>query len=240
MVAKGPGDLPVPDLRTMEELCQPSLNGRGGPIAPIAIQTTNFGLKNDMIQQVQNSCQFHGLPVKHETEAIKDMMHPTNNESTKDVQPSVVQSESPILDSKLINSPIIEPVAFPDLNFNIRFVDDLILMPKFGPFIKSLLTNKDKLCELARTPLNEHRSTVLLKRLPEKLGDPRKFLISCDFPRMAECLALADLGANINLMPLSVWNKLSLPDLSPTYMTLELTGNGYSRNRQKPSQKRQN
>nr|GEZ01717.1 reverse transcriptase domain-containing protein [Tanacetum cinerariifolium] len=45
------GDPPVPDLRTMEEFCQPTLNGRGGPIAPIAIQATNFGLKNDMIQQ---------------------------------------------------------------------------------------------------------------------------------------------------------------------------------------------
>nr|GFD40013.1 reverse transcriptase domain-containing protein [Tanacetum cinerariifolium] len=43
MAAEGPGDLPVPDLRTMEELCQPSLNGRGGLIAPIAIQATNFG-----------------------------------------------------------------------------------------------------------------------------------------------------------------------------------------------------
>nr|GEW85006.1 reverse transcriptase domain-containing protein [Tanacetum cinerariifolium] len=48
--AKG-GDLPVPNLRTLEELCQLTLNGRGGPIAPIAIQATNFGLKNDMIQQ---------------------------------------------------------------------------------------------------------------------------------------------------------------------------------------------
>nr|GEU37378.1 uncharacterized mitochondrial protein AtMg00810-like [Tanacetum cinerariifolium] len=54
------GDLPVPDLRTIEELCQPSLNGRGGPIASIVIQATNFGLKNNMIQQVHNSCQFHG------------------------------------------------------------------------------------------------------------------------------------------------------------------------------------
>nr|GFD61054.1 reverse transcriptase domain-containing protein [Tanacetum cinerariifolium] len=57
--AKG-GDLPVPDLRTMEELCQPTLNGRGGPIASIAIQATNFGLKNDMIKPVQNSCPFCG------------------------------------------------------------------------------------------------------------------------------------------------------------------------------------
>nr|GFD22984.1 reverse transcriptase domain-containing protein [Tanacetum cinerariifolium] len=50
--AEGNGDLPVPDLQTMEELCQPSLNGKGGPIALITIQATNFGLKNDMIQQV--------------------------------------------------------------------------------------------------------------------------------------------------------------------------------------------
>nr|GEU81698.1 reverse transcriptase domain-containing protein [Tanacetum cinerariifolium] len=61
MAAEGPGDLSVLDLRSMEELCQPSLNGRGGPIALISIQATNFGLKNDMIHQVQNSCQFPGL-----------------------------------------------------------------------------------------------------------------------------------------------------------------------------------
>nr|GEY42574.1 reverse transcriptase domain-containing protein [Tanacetum cinerariifolium] len=52
MAAEGPGDLPVPYLQTMEELCQPSLNGRGGPISPIAIQAMDFGLKNDMIQQM--------------------------------------------------------------------------------------------------------------------------------------------------------------------------------------------
>ncbi|GJU26373.1 reverse transcriptase domain-containing protein [Tanacetum coccineum] len=46
----------------MEELCQPTMNGWGGPIASVNIQATNFGLKNHMIQQVQNSCQFHGLP----------------------------------------------------------------------------------------------------------------------------------------------------------------------------------
>nr|GEV67574.1 reverse transcriptase domain-containing protein [Tanacetum cinerariifolium] len=118
---------------------------------------------------------------------------------------------------------------FKYLNFNISFADALILMPKFGPSIKSLLTNKDKLYELTRTPLNEHCLTVLLKKLPEKLGDPGKFLISCDFPKKAECLALADLDASINLMPLSVWNKLSLPDLTHTCMTLELIDRSISR-----------
>nr|GEU44009.1 reverse transcriptase domain-containing protein [Tanacetum cinerariifolium] len=61
METKGKGDPLVLDLPTMKELCQPTLNGQGGPIAPIAIQATIFGLKNDMIQQVQNSCQFHKL-----------------------------------------------------------------------------------------------------------------------------------------------------------------------------------
>nr|GEW64678.1 reverse transcriptase domain-containing protein [Tanacetum cinerariifolium] len=118
---------------------------------------------------------------------------------------------------------------FQDLNFDISFADALILMPKFGPTIESLLANKEKLFELARTPLNEHCSAVLLKKLPEKLGDPRKFLIPCDFPGMDECLALADLGASINLLPLSVWNKRSLPELSPTCMTLELADRLISR-----------
>nr|GEV53886.1 reverse transcriptase domain-containing protein [Tanacetum cinerariifolium] len=167
--------------------------------------------------------------VKRQTEATKDTVHPTNNESTKDVQPPVVPTKSLILNCKPVTSPIIEPVASSDLNFNISFANALILMPKFGPSIKSLLTNKDKLDELARTPLNEHCSAVLLKRLPEKLGDPGKSLIPCDFPGMAECLALADLGASINLMPLCVWNKISLLDLSPTCMTLELTDRLISR-----------
>nr|GEZ26148.1 reverse transcriptase domain-containing protein [Tanacetum cinerariifolium] len=441
MAAEGNCDLPVPDLRTMKELCQPPLNGRGGPNASISIQATNFGLKNDMIQQsikvngvandafrlylfprslthhatdwfdrlprnsintfeqmakmflgkyfppsmvtklrnkitnflqrpdeslfeaceggtfmkrrpeecydlIENLTAHHNdwdtsaqriyqapvhqpqipqpqvvttneftnfmkandaifknmqtnitsltnsnlelknlfgqfmkmntasssgsrtLPGERETEETKDTVHPTNNESTKDVQPPVVQTESLILNSKPIVAPIIEPVVAPvsalkpnqrplipyssrlhdrssatklmtnernffqifkDLNFNISFADALILMPKFGLTSKTLSTNKYKLSELARTPLNEHYSAILLKKLPEKLGDPGKFLIPCDFPGMAECLALADLGASINLMPLSMWNKLSLPELTLTLMTLELADRSISR-----------
>nr|GEX52809.1 reverse transcriptase domain-containing protein [Tanacetum cinerariifolium] len=195
MAAEGNGDLPVPDLLTMEELCQPSLNGRGGPIALIAIQPMNFGLKNDMIQQVQNSCQFHEItalnaemaeinknlmrvlqvnqqvkavtpnyetcggphsftdcpatidnsqnvyatgayqggnsykpqgnrnilsyrsdnylgPPVHEDE-YRFIFRFENSPSTKDVQPPVVQTESPILNSEPIIAPIIEPVVAP-------------------------------------------------------------------------------------------------------------------------------
>nr|GEU85904.1 hypothetical protein [Tanacetum cinerariifolium] len=117
---------------------------------------------------------------------------------------------------------------FKDMSFKISFADALILMPKFASTLKALIKNKEKLSEMARTPLNEHCSVVLLKKLPEKLGDPGKFLIPCDFPGMAECLALADLGASINLMPFFVWKRLSLPDLTPTCMTLKLADRSIS------------
>nr|GFC36712.1 reverse transcriptase domain-containing protein [Tanacetum cinerariifolium] len=91
---------------------------------------------------------------------------------------------------------------FHDLHFDISFADALLLMPKFASTIKSLLANKDKLFELAKVSLNENCSAMLLKKLPKKLGDPDKFLIPYDFPRMEICHALADLGASINLMPL--------------------------------------
>ncbi|GKE94161.1 reverse transcriptase domain-containing protein, partial [Tanacetum coccineum] len=109
-----------------------------------------------------------------------------------------------------------------DLRFEISFADALLLMPRFAPTIKSLLMTKEKLLELAKIPLNENCSAMLLKKLPEKLGDPGKFLIPCNFPGMDVCHALADLGTSINLMPLSIWKKLSLPELTPTRMTLEL------------------
>ncbi|GJW59345.1 reverse transcriptase domain-containing protein [Tanacetum coccineum] len=111
---------------------------------------------------------------------------------------------------------------FQDLRFDISFADALLLMPRFAPTIKNLLMNKDKLFELAKIPLNENCSAMLLKKLPEKLGDPDKFLIPCNFSGMDVCHALAYLGASINLMPLSIWENLSLPELTPTRMTLKL------------------
>ncbi|GJS67146.1 reverse transcriptase domain-containing protein [Tanacetum coccineum] len=179
--------------------------------------------------------------VEREIEVTKDTVQP----STKNIQPPVVQVPIPepevapkskpkpsipypsrLNDQKLReknNDQMLKFLQnFQKLHFNISFADALLHMPKFASTFKSLLSNKEKLIELANTPLNENCSAVLLKKLPEKLGDPGKFLIPCDFPGMVECLALADLGASINLMPLSVWKKLSLPDLTSTRMTLEL------------------
>ncbi|GJZ33641.1 reverse transcriptase domain-containing protein [Tanacetum coccineum] len=111
---------------------------------------------------------------------------------------------------------------FQDLRFDISFADALFFMPRFAPTIRNLLMNKEKLLELAKIPLNENCSAMLLKKLPEKLGDPGKFLIPCNFPGMDVCHALADLGASINLMPLSIWKKLSFTCSVHNRMTLEL------------------
>nr|GEW15117.1 DNA-directed DNA polymerase [Tanacetum cinerariifolium] len=147
-----------------------------------------------------------------ETEATKDKVQPTSSESTAHVQPPVVQILIPKLDvvpktnlkpsipypSRLNDQKLREKAnnrmlkflrIFQRLHFDTSFVDALLHMPKFASTFKSLLSNKEKLFELAK---------------------------------LEECLALADLGANINLMPLSVWKNLSLPKLTPTRMTFEL------------------
>ncbi|GJT75206.1 reverse transcriptase domain-containing protein [Tanacetum coccineum] len=111
---------------------------------------------------------------------------------------------------------------FRNLHFELSFADALLHMPKFAPMFRKLLNNKDKILELTKTPVNENCSAVILKTFPEKLGDPGRFLIPCDFPELNECLALADLGASINLMPLSVFEKLNLQRLTKTRMQMEI------------------
>nr|GEY78367.1 reverse transcriptase domain-containing protein [Tanacetum cinerariifolium] len=94
--------------------------------------------------------------------------------------------------------------TFPELRDNIqRYV-----VAATVNYNQALLSNKEKLLELANTPLNENCSAVILKKLPEKLRDPGKFLIPYGFSEL-KCKALADLCASINLMPLSVWKKLA-------------------------------
>nr|GFB59980.1 hypothetical protein [Tanacetum cinerariifolium] len=135
-------------------------------------------------------------PVKNPVEVTKD----TEPQNSNDIHPSTVQAEVP--KDKPTKEPVVElPKAKPnlpypsrlqkeknrekddilaakfmeifrDLHFELSFADALIHMPKFTPMYKKLLNNKDKLIELTKTPLNENYSAVVLKKLPEKLGDP--------------------------------------------------------------------
>nr|GEV04898.1 reverse transcriptase domain-containing protein [Tanacetum cinerariifolium] len=191
----------------------------------------------------------HKKVVKRKTKETTDKEQSNFLGSTAHIQPPVTQISKPDV-SKTLPKPNIpyhlrlndqklhEKAAnqmekffqiFHDLHFDISFADALLLMPKFASTIKSLLTNKDKLFELAKIPLNENCSAMLLKKLPENLRDPGKFLIPRDFPGMDVCHAFDDLGASINLMPLSIWKKISLPELTPTQMTLELVDRSITR-----------
>ncbi|GJX86937.1 hypothetical protein Tco_0337711, partial [Tanacetum coccineum] len=335
----------------MEELCQPTMLSRGGPIVPMTMQAMDFGLKNHMIQQVQHSCQYHGLPwddankhidkfltvtqnikqngVRHDVPRFclfpyslthhatswfehlpKNSIHSweemvtkflskntfllrcfnqtqgqnfnqnqaqSNFSSTDDILrqhiiafdakfqllatqmikikkafnerpqgalpsntipnpreeikvittrsgitlagPSVLPpppSSSKEVERDLettmnqvhisspestarVASPVIQPAPaskaseIPKRNPHqppIPYPSTLAHMPKYAKMLKDLLSNKDKLLELANTPLNKNCLAILLNKLPEKLRD---FLIPCDFSKLEECMALADL-----------------------------------------------
>nr|GEW42102.1 retrovirus-related Pol polyprotein from transposon TNT 1-94 [Tanacetum cinerariifolium] len=433
MAAEGNGDLPFPDLRTMEELCQPSLNGRGGPIALIAIQATNFGLKNDIIQQMakmflgkyfppsmvtklrneitnfrqrpdeslfeaweryklsidrcpnhnmfpitQIDTFYNGLTLRQrdtinaaaggtfmkrrpeecydlienmtthhndwdtsaqrsessssitssfdtEIAALKVKMAKINknlmrvlqvNQQVKAVTPNcetcggphsfsdcpatigntqnvyaagAYQGNSyqpqgscnllsyrsdnylgpPAYQAPVYQTPVHQPqipqpqvvttneftnfimannAILKNMQTNITSLTNSNLEPKnmFGHFMKmnttsslgsgtlpgNTITNpKEDLKGITTRSETAYQGPTIptTSSSPVVERDTGKFLIPCDFPGMAECLALDDLGANINLMSLSVWNKLSLPDLSPTYMTLEFVDRSISR-----------
>nr|GEU99233.1 retroelement Pol polyprotein-like [Tanacetum cinerariifolium] len=194
----------------------------------------------------QSGISYDGPPipssvVEKEPETTKDTELP----STENIQPPLVQVHEK--DKEPVDEPFVVPKTkanlpypsrltkekirekddilaakfmenFRDLHFELSFTDALIHMPKFAPMFKKLLNNKDKLIELTKTPLNENCSAVVLKKLPEKLGGPGRFLIPSDFSEFDNFLALADLGASINLMPLSIWKNLRLLTLKDTKM----------------------
>nr|GEX54401.1 reverse transcriptase domain-containing protein [Tanacetum cinerariifolium] len=111
------------------------------------------------------------------TKEISDKERFNSSGSTAQVQPLVV----PI---SILEPNVLRTQKKPTIPYPSSFADALLLMPKFASTIKSLLANKDKLFKLAKVPLNENCSAMLLKKLPEKLGDPDKFLIPCDFQGM--------------------------------------------------------
>nr|GFA19817.1 reverse transcriptase domain-containing protein [Tanacetum cinerariifolium] len=127
-----------------------------------------------------------GVEQQEPTEATTDTELPSTEDIEPPLQKEKLREKDDILVAKFIE-------IFRDLHFELSFADALVHMPKFTPMFKKLLNNKDKLIELTKTPLNENCSAVVLKKLPEKLGDPGRFLIPCDFLEFDNCLALADL-----------------------------------------------
>nr|GEW47545.1 reverse transcriptase domain-containing protein [Tanacetum cinerariifolium] len=241
----------------MEELCQPSINGETQRTSsPIPIQATDFDLRHHMIQQVQNTCQFHELPGDDANRHIDIFLEITQHMKQNRVSDALCLSLVPY---SLMHHVIAWYDRLP--RNSIHSCDDMMRKFLLKYFPPSMMTRQfqtikpvDMKCETcggphsfteypvvggytqetayattATTLVNENCSAVILKILPEKLGDPSKFLIPCDFPEFDKCLALADLGVSINLMPLSIWKKLSYPELTSTQMILELADRSTTR-----------
>ncbi|GJV60909.1 reverse transcriptase domain-containing protein [Tanacetum coccineum] len=100
-------------------------------------------------------------------------------------------------------------------------------MPNYGKFLKELVSNKHKIEQISAAFLSNESSAILQNKVPPKLGDPGSFLIPCNFNKAFSCNALADLGASINLMPYSLYAKLSLETLKPTKISVRLANRSF-------------
>nr|GEX24183.1 reverse transcriptase domain-containing protein [Tanacetum cinerariifolium] len=201
---------PIPDLRSMEELLQAPTDGVGDILA------NQFELKIGLLNLV-TAIAFYGFenddPHSHIQQFIKITQTVKLNNVLSDVVKLLLflfslegaartwlEKEPPNsittwnnLVSKFVNRFFPPSKTINPQNEITRYQQRLAHMPKFAKMVKDLLTNKEKLLELANTPLNENCSAVLLKKLPEKLRDTERFLIPCDFYGLESCMALADL-----------------------------------------------
>ncbi|XP_022880511.1 uncharacterized protein LOC111397759 [Olea europaea var. sylvestris] len=102
------------------------------------------------------------------------------------------------------------------------FFDALAQMPSYAKFMKDILSNKRKLEKHETVMLMEECSAIFQKKLPPKIKDLGSFTISCTIGDLNFSKVLCDLGANINLMPLSIFRKLGLGEAKATTISLQL------------------
>nr|GEV51935.1 reverse transcriptase domain-containing protein [Tanacetum cinerariifolium] len=195
-----------------------------------AMQTQINNVKNELRNEMKNSIQ---ASMSNQTNELKNMMasfFQMNTASTSgsgSLPSNTIANPKGELKSITTRSGIVldgPSVPIPPLFINPEEderVEETLTDHDLAEYTIKVPPPLEKLQELANTPLNENCSAVILKKLPEKLRDPRKFLIPCGFNEL-KCKALANLGTSINLMPLSVWQKLGLPELISTRMTLKL------------------
>ncbi|GJW21405.1 reverse transcriptase domain-containing protein [Tanacetum coccineum] len=160
--------------------------------------------------------------MERETEVTKDTVPPTNNGITEDIQPSIVQVETHVPIFEPIVAPVsaLKPNPKPSISYPSRLNDQKIREKANNQIEKFYQIFQDFHFDISFAD-----SLILMPKFASTL----KSLISNKEKLMDECLVLADLGASINLMPLCMSKKLSLPELTPTCMTLELADRSISR-----------
>ncbi|GJX90483.1 reverse transcriptase domain-containing protein, partial [Tanacetum coccineum] len=113
------------------------------------------------------------------------------------------------------------------VRISVPLIDVLAEMPNYGKFLKELISNKHKIEQIYVAFLSDESSAMIQNKVPPKLGDPKSFLIPYNFNKTFSCNALSDLGASINLMPYSLYAKLSLETLKPTRMSVRLADRSF-------------
>nr|GEU96594.1 reverse transcriptase domain-containing protein [Tanacetum cinerariifolium] len=279
-----------PAPQSMEELCQPSINGRGGPIAPIPIQATDFGLRDHMIQQVQNSCQFHGLPGDEANRHIDKFLEITQYMKQNGVSDDALRlslfsysltHHATTWHQDTINAAaggtfmqktpkecynLIENMTAHHNHLDTSATRDetsrtifLPLQPRSAQ--SSVATLKRPLMLLRVTIIRGVIPTNHKMKMQSPLGsgslpsntiaNPRGDVKAITtrsgesyyHPKVVECETKATKdkvqntsseSASINLMLLSVWKKLYLPDLTSTRLTLELATRSYAYRADRP------
>ena len=111
---------------------------------------------------------------------------------------------------------------FKKIEINIPFVEVISQMPLYEKFLKEILSNKRKIAEEGIVNLTATCSAIIQQKLPAKMKDPGSFTISCSIGKYEFKKALCDFGGSINLMPLSVVQRLNLGELTPTSITLQM------------------
>ena len=110
--------------------------------------------------------------------------------------------------------------VFRKLHINIPFAEALEQMPSYAKFMKEIISRKRKLEDYETIALTEEFSAIIQRKLPQKLKDPGSFTVPCEIRGSVFEKALCDLGASINLMPLSIFRRLGLGEAKPTRVTL--------------------
>ncbi|KAL7604989.1 hypothetical protein Lser_V15G15101 [Lactuca serriola] len=105
---------------------------------------------------------------------------------------------------------------------NTHFIESLSKVYEYVKFLRDLIDTHHQLKKNSKVILSEQSSKVVLGELPKKMGDLRRLTLPCEFGNNTKTYALADSGASINLMPFSFSQKLNLPDLKATRMTIHM------------------
>ncbi|XP_016199769.1 uncharacterized protein LOC107640784 [Arachis ipaensis] len=113
--------------------------------------------------------------------------------------------------------------VFKKLEINIPLAEALEQIPLYAKFLKELINKQRSWNEKETVILTQECSALIQKELPPKLKDPGGFIISCSIGNMTLEKALCDLGASINLMPLSLMKKMAIDKVKPIRMSLQMT-----------------